>query len=823
MLKTILSDKFRAVTILAVIVLSSFASSCTSSKSGAKSVDLSTNLVLSGRITDISNSPVQNAQVFIGTSASAQAQTGQDGKFSITLSESELSKAINETGESVQRLFVATLANAPIRQIGLSEPIDLRLRGNQEIGEIALGLPATLKGNVLSQDLGQKSKPVTGAVVKIGRARSVTLADGSFEITDLPAGKLLATANANNLQSTSVNVSLNSGETLTLETPIVLFAGNVIAGIIQPLPPGDLHALGQAGHPYQRSFRIYKSTRAKFIRYSASEDLFTDGNSLIWKEIQDVMVFDFPKGGGQKLFVQFADKVDGEKSEIYHVTFVIDPFSVSRGFTIEDGSGIVRRRNVTLNVDVPANAWRMRVTSKEDDLSSAVPQVPAPVVQYTFPQIFGTGGLEANGFYDLFMQFEDAQGLKSEVFRSSTYLEVFARTNDVFKINDGAPTTPFKTVKLNVNVPPAARKMRIFETSPSVGGGGGGGVGQFQLTLEAAPEIFFTLAGVGTRTIYLQFLDIESAVSPVYNQLIRVDGNGAAGFNILGGGVSLTKAIEIELIAPPHVSSYRIFDTIAESFTSPWRAIVPQVTYVVPLFGMRTIYVQYQTVDGDILDAIVRTVYIDPFPPATYGFTFAPGTVEVLPDALLGSQLLTRSQIVPLLITPPQGAYEMIVREGNFNNFGDLEGRHPVTVNGNGEPIPTAFDIALTSFVGLKTINVRFISVDGQLSPVVTQHIYYNPFFAPPTRVSISDGALTTSLNLVTVNLYLGAIPTSQQLYVRMAESNSFLSEVPWEAITSSTKEFTLGNDLGLHTIRVQFKLGNTESEIFTDSIELVP
>ena len=813
--------------IFAASVIAFFAG-CTSANSGAKSVQLSSTLTLTGKITDLSSLPVQNAQVFLGyTSSDVQAQTGKDGAFSITLAEADLNQAVAANGESVQRLFIATLKSAPTRLIGLSAPIDLRLRGNKDIGEIKLGVPASLKGTLMSQDLGQRSKPVADGSIKVGRAQVQTLADGTFELNDLPAGDLIASASANNLQTAIVDVKIMAGQTTTLDRPIVLFPGNAVAGIVQPLPVIDLHELAQAGHPYQRSFEIHKSSRAKLIRYSHTEDLVRNGDTLAWKEIRDVMDYDFPSAGGHRLYVQFAESADGEKSEIYHVTFVVNAFSESRGFTIEDGRGIIRRRNVTVNIDVPANAWRMRLSSKEDDLSHAIALAPSPVVQYTFPQIFGSTGLESNGFYDLFLQFEDAQGQKSEVYRGSVYLEVFPRANDVFKINDGAPSTPYRTVKLSINVPTAARKMRVFEVSSSSGGGGYSGGSSsatpYSLLLETAPEIYFTLSETGTRTVYLQFLDAEGAASPVYHQLINVDVEGGAGFNIVGGGFSLTKTLQLELLAPPHVSSFKVYGHAGESFSAPWQPIAPFTDYVASSWGMNTIYVEFRSADGDSLDTHSRTVFIDPFPSSSYGFTFAPGTLEVLPDALFGSQLLSRSQILTLLLTPSPAATEFAVQEGSGMDWRFTEAWRPLAAGPNGLPLPTALDMSLSSSTGLKAISVRFRTAEGEMSPVLTKLVYFDPFFAPPTRVSINGGAATTTTPEITLTYFLGAIPSSQPLYVRQATNPMSLDSEAWLPLTTSTSPYTLPGGTGLHTIYVQFKLGETESSIFSDSIEVVP
>ena len=818
---------------------------CTDNAAEVRTVTLDSRMTLTGKVMDNLGKVTPGALIWIDGLDEIRAESRPDGTWETTLSGDDLVRISAKTAASSFKVHATALTAGGPKVAGVSGAIDGRERGRKVVEPIVLGPTASLSGIVWVQRQGQRPQPVEGARVRLGRMETKTLVDGTFKLDEVPAGTDLLHVAATGLESYSKEITLLAGESKNLAAPIILFPANAVAGWIQLLPQENLEELVGIGRPFLRSFRVLPSPRASLIRYSSDAAKFEGdpATATNWLQIQEIMDHDFPASGGAKLMVQFADVDKTTFSEVHELTVVVDLFSASKGISIGDGSGVSTSRNVTINVDVPPAAYRMRIADTELGLRDAEWQEPKPAVNFVFPLRADTtnGEILANGLRQIHLQFADALGKAGPVYNSSVNILVFPPAEDaggVFQINAGAPSSEFQTVELNIKIPPTAQKMRVWEIGPDSGRGGFIGIpGTNGITrdtsnvwLEPVPRLFYNFASPGQKILYVQFKDIDDARSPAYQREIRIDqlSGGPAGFTVLNGPDPLTRAVTLDLNWPPHVREYRVFDDAGA--ISAWRLVEPIASHVVGGFGARIISVEYRTIDGDVIPASTVPVFVNPFPPGTYGFDFAPGTFTTfLPPLPLLPTNVTQNNVARLLITPPPGAreYAAIVDPGpnGFFQWDNLPQWHPLNLDAAGLPLPIIHDLPLGQTAGDKQVLVRFRGVEiGSLSPVVQRVISLQPFHPSLVNVALNSGQATTTSQNLTIDFNLGGLSAAQVVSWRASESLMDLQTLPWQTMpVSRIAPFTASAGTGIKTVYVQFRIEFVESAVFSDSIEIVP
>jgi hypothetical protein len=817
---------------------------CTDNAAEVRTVTLENRMSLTGKVQDNIGKSTAGALIWIDGLDGIRAESRADGTWETTLSGDDLVRISARNMTSSFRIHATALTASGPKIAGVSTAIDGRERGKRAVETIVLGPTASLSGVIWVQRQGQRPQPVEGARVRLGRSEAKTLADGTFRIDDVPAGTDLLQVSATGLESFSREISLLAGENKNLAAPIILFPANAVAGWVQLLPQENVEELVGIGRPFLRSFRVLPSPRAALIRYGSDAEKFEGdpATATNWLQIQEIMDHDFPASGGVKLRVQFSDADKTTFSEIYELVVVVDLFKTSNGISIGDGSGITTSRNVTINVDVPAGAYRMRLADTELGLRDAEWQEPKPAVNFVFPLRADTtnGEILANGLRQIHLQFADALGNNGPVYLSTVNLLVFPPAEEaggVFQINAGAPTSEFHTVELNIKIPPTAQKMRVWEIGPDSGRGGFTGIpgvngftrDTSNVWLEPVPRLFYNFASPGHKILYVQFKDIDDARSPAYQREIRIDQLSVSpiGFTVLNGPDPLSRALTLDLNWPPHVREYRIFDDTGAG--TGWRLVEPLASYIVGGFGPRIISVEYRTIDGDVIPASTANVFIDPFPPGSYGFDFVPGTftsfIQLLP---LLPTAVTQNSVARLLITPPPGAREYAALVDNGQNGPQWEAWlqwFPLNLDPAGNPLPVIHDLPLGFSAGDKRILVRFRGDEiSSLSPIVQRVISLQPFHPALVGMVLNAGQATATDPNLTINVNLGGLNPAQVVSWRASENLFDLQTLPWQTLPlSQVVPFTASTGTGVKTVYVQFKTEFVESAVFSDTIEVVP
>jgi hypothetical protein len=747
-------------------------------------------LVLRGDVSDSLGTPLSDVLVYAEGSDDALASTEADGTYELALGADELARlsAALTPGQTAFHLFFESAAEATAGELlGLGEPVAAAERGERQLATVMLRKAAKLTGKVVSSPHGGRATPYAGATVRFGRSQSTSADDGTFTLDHLPSSALMSLrATAPQLAAADRDVSLDAGETTALDEPLVLFAETGVTGFAEIDGAMTAEATVAAGHPLQRSFRIQGSTDAHYFRYSHDPAALP---ALPWHPITSAASFtyEFPKSGGNLLYYEFSNDDQSALSEIYQILVEIDVFPDTNGIVVEDGSGVVTRRNVLVHVDVPAAARHMRFGETQEELLTRLWLPVAPLHEFTF----STPGVDGYGRKTLYCQFQDPLGGLSELYWANVVVQLWPHADGpVYKIEGGRPTTPEHLVRLDIIVPPNAYQMRLFEagnSGSSTGGGGGssisallGGGSAPEVWLKADPVQFYTFTSAGPKTLLLQFRSYDASVSPVYQQNIRVlpfVGELNVGFQINGGApVTASRLVDLAMSPPLTATQFRIYDN---QIFSAWMALAPHVPYMFTLSGERTLGVQFRNHDLEESMVFEQTITVQ---------QFTPQVGDVVID---GGALVTNDPTLHLSITPPPNATQMMVFEGvsppsfSSSNWLSVAPEYVQNVFGS----------------GLKTVFVKFRDINNDESGYIESSIYYDPFPVGAAGIVLDGGATTTTGTTVTATFFGG--PQLHQL--RVGLNPDTLQGDPWLARPASLS-VTLPAAAGTYNVYVQFQ-----------------
>ncbi len=313
----------------------------------------------------------------------------------------------------------------------------------------------------------------------------------------------------------------------------------------------------------------------------------------------------------------------------------------SQGFRIDTGNGYAFKRMLDLTADVPATAIEMRVW---DDLTVTPANTPwvvaTPLRQYLLtPKLDPNNGqITVSGPRKVYLQYRDAAGWTSAVYERSVYVDLFPlNPGNVFTINNGAPMSPLRIVNLQINVPPNAREMRIFEPREALIqafqtlqnevfvvslGGLASGLNAFEranIWLSVAQAASYNFYFPGSKVLFLQFRDADFMVSPVYQQSIIINEDivpQSFGFLIDGGAaVTTNQLVNLSLVAPPDAVDFAVFEGNTAP-TTPNFLQLPTPTHNLNFClssgsGSKIIEVVFRNIEKQTISGIQSTIFYD--------------------------------------------------------------------------------------------------------------------------------------------------------------------------------------------------------------------
>lgn len=810
------------VALLFVVALPFLATACLKAEKPAGVAALPEALTLAGQVRNLAGDSQGEVAIYAEELPETIGNTDATGAFAVTLQRDQFLRLMGTTrgAKGAFRLYFEKIGDATLA--AASSPIGFDERGDRALGEITLGPTTTVTGKVMLQPRGKLAEPASGALVRLARGRVATNADGTFKLEGVPASTLVLDASAATYAPTRKDLSLSAGETKALDLPLMLFPETGITGHLTVMAPQSLASLVEKGHPFLRTLAVQGNELAKFVRFHHEEHVML---TSAWRDIQSTFDYDFPRDGGNMLFYQFADKDQKATSEVYRVQVILDQFGESKGLVVEDGSGLVTKRNILLHVDVPAAAFRMRIAESEDILLAKPWQKTASLLAYTLELRRDiAGGIEGFGQRTLYLQFHDALGLLSPVFKATFLVELFpAGGDDVFKINDGAAQSEHRLARLDINVPQNAFEMQIFEAPldgqnvfNSATAGTLQDTGATRSTrgvwMRANARAFHVFPTPGLKTLYLQFRTAEGAMSPMYAQTIRIlpFQEAGIGFVINGGApVSATPHLHLTLIPPVTAIAFRVREN--DRAFSPWLSLVPQHLHSVQAPGVHTLYVEYQNDDLISSPTHARTIQVDPFPP------------EVGQVVLNAGFPVTFTRMIDVAITAPPTARYMAIAEESFggssgNGLNSLFGGSS-SASVTWQPVGPLAHFHLSDDIGAKLVVVKFKDENDDESAVIARTIFFDPFPTGAAGIVIDGGAATTADTTIEAafvcpahckNLRYGLTPT--------------LTAVPWMDAFSPA-EITIPAGPGPVKVYVQYQTaeGNVSAVYFDEIDSTVP
>jgi len=775
--------------IILLTALTAVFSGC--SKSSDSSISVKADYInVSATVNFLDGTPAKYSDIYLPGIGSPISSTNEEGVFNVTISESTLTKSkqiwlerTNENIDKFQLIISNSLDPDKAALAAATKKIAYSLKGKEDLGIITLTPSSTLTGTVNYMSDAGELIAASGIEVFAAHKHAITGEDGLFEIDGLPANITNVYATSRDFSTAQTIITIKSNETKALNAPLVVFTDNMLSGWITPIESQPLSYLIASGHPFQKSFAVSSSPRVKYVRYHHSRDeLEKSGADAAWIPIRNRIDYDFPRNGGHSLFVQFANSDKSQQSSILTIQTNVNTFGVDSEIVIGDGSGVIYNRNASISINYPPTATQMRMHHFESELDRAARQPVSEVTEYVFPYLSSP----SSAFVTIFVQFSDAQGNYSDVYKASAVISIFPPAQaPVLLIENGAELHYQRQVMLGIDVPFNAVEMAISELP--ILETGNLFDNRFNAStpawLPVQSQFQYTFRSIGLNQLYIQFRDVDGSVSSVYTTSIRIlpfDPRDAGDGFYINNGDPLTPVREttITLDPPPEAFAYRFSEGVPPSTLTPWSALTPNVLHVLSgNSGTKTIYLEYQDKDGNLSYTYQHSIHYDPF----YNNS---GYFEINNNS--GFAI---NPTMDLFIDVPLGATQMLV----------LDLSNPFFPNSGYWQSAQAFAQFTVQSMGTKTLSIQFRNVDGDLSPAFQRTVLYNPFPVPYGHFLIDNGAPQTSERNVLLSFDLP--PSAYEISI----ATSAQSTNAW-FVVSNTKNFELPATLGNYTIYVQYR-----------------
>jgi hypothetical protein len=770
------------------------ATGCLKPDSKSSESEAMTSLLVSGKVVFANGTPASGVKVYTNASVDSDIQTESSGKFDLVLQAPELASLSTVSGQSQTSFYVFFEASDGTNLRGVSEAISTSSRGVIKVDTVKIQTPASVEGKVLIlRDDGQIAIPTAGVKLRIGSKDLTTGTEGNFAVSDIPAGYVPVYGYIDGSAPLRDTWQILPGETKKFEVPFLLFPEKGVHGLVMPDQNATKPSALTTKTPYTKAFSVRHSPNAVSFRYHHVREKL-EKSEIEWKPIDQKIEYDFGANGGHTLYYQFSDQTNQTISQLYSLQAIIDPLGDSNGFVVNDGSGITNNLDVTLNIDVPPTAFRMRVAESMEDLKKVEWNIPQSVFNY---RLRARPDLDI-GSRTIYVQFGDVGGLLSPVFTSNITVFLWpAPIPDVFVINNGDTESRSRLVKLDIKVPTQAYEMQIFEAQEDRQSFGQTNVfidssitstatNTKELWLAAKPEFYFKFSGSGMKILYLQFRTRDSSISPLYDQKIRVlpFSNNADGFVINNNApISRSRHLELNLIPPYGSIQFRAAETGIGLNQAPWLSIVPNFLFSVASAGVKTIYLEYRNIDGDESAVFAQSINVDPFPLGGNDFV------------INGGDPITLSPQLHIDLLPTIPATHFMIGEGQAPNLG------------NEEWLEIRPDIAFTVYgTGSKLIYVRYRSDDGVVSAAIQKTIFYDPFPFGSAGIEINNGSATTTNAQVSLKIF-GEVNLTA---MRISNDIGTINSMPFIQYQSELNHL-IPDTLGLHKVYVQFRTANGE------------
>ncbi|MBF0441721.1 MAG: carboxypeptidase regulatory-like domain-containing protein [Oligoflexales bacterium] len=870
-----------------LLVILAFSASCTKKDKNSKtsSTPAPGTLDLTGRVVSDIGTPVPGAQVIIPGYPNVIVLTDGNGSFSISLDNvllTEIKAKHNEfAGAAFDNTFSLYFDSASTTNplVGRSFVMNYEDRGVKDLGIITMQRPSAVVGIVKMMRADGEHEAVSNIKILADRISTISDAKGQFSLPGLTSNGLKIYAFAEGTSVSTTELTFTAGQTINLDYPLLVFPKADVAGGLVALPQNKSEQLYENSHPYRISFKTMASPNARYIKLHHDKEKMAqnsaDGSE--WRDISSVVSYDFPGNGLYTLHYQFADgKKSGTKADegrqiktsaVNSATIRLDPFYGSKGITIEDGSGIVTSRHVTINIDLPIGAAFMRFSEDPAKLigDAGTPFIKADTkFEYSFevkraPAETQNNMLETN-LRDLYCQFKAADGTLSGVYKATVTINVFPQSlkdDEVITLADNQTEWPSLLLPITIRPPEGAVEMRIFDEQLTKTVFAGGIVikstvrGDLLNTYIGVRENFdFLFLDPGRKQIFFQFRDKDGLTSRIFRKSITILRAAYAeiGFRINGGEpASLNNEVTLSLMPPPGNIFYRASEDPIAIANMPFSTIRPMVSFLTGGTGLRRIFVQYADIESQYTNTYTQEIYIDPFSTDPGNFFIYDPSLPPPANPPLADARVIDTPIILLNVIPPKAAVQMEITEAVKASFGipTCGIKAGTAVSGPTDTflplIPTPDGIVqqelLIKEVGAHTICIRFKTINNITSPYTLRSVIYDPFdpnLNIPTNIPnivirgdnfVSDPTVTASRE---VKVFFARSPKRAR-DVRIASSRSAVGTAPLQPVSTGIElNWYLSPGSGqsdrLYTLYFQFVTENGDiSSVYDSSIYFDP
>ncbi|MBF0441720.1 MAG: hypothetical protein HQK54_07455 [Oligoflexales bacterium] len=608
-----------------------------------------------------------------------------------------------------------------------------------------------------------------------------------------------------------------------------------------------------SGFSKTREVAVHVDVPAGAVQMRFSEDplqlIGTSGVPFMKAESEASFVFAVKRSGPdnmmletnfRRLYCQFkSDK--GILSSVYSASVVLSSFDDSLDdesvFRVLGGAREWGSLLVPLEIHPPEGAVEMRIFNeyvnkpvidtsvvvKPDDRQNNVQFFMQVQEKYDYLFI-------KPGHQQLFLQFRDKDGITSRFYRTEVMVLRSVIAGYGFSINNGAPKSELSEVTLQLVPPPGAMFYRVSEDKIKIAS---------MPFSTLTPEIKFLTSGMGMRTLYLQYADIDGTISNSYTQNIYIDpfgidpGNFIVNGNIGGDAtVTDTPIIMLTVMPPKAATQMEVTEAIFSSYGIPtcnlqdqtvtpspvdsFLPIIPnpqgvvQLEFIIQGTGPHMLCMRFKTLSGLISPYLTRSVIYDPFTSSIPGNE---AVIAIIGDDYIHDPIVTSSREVKIsLLSRPKRARSLkIASSADAISTAVMQ------------PIIPEFNYYLakgSSQSGdLYTVYIQFITENGELSPVYQSSIHFNPF--PQRLLSVQ---ISASKNTDTTDLNLGLTPPESARQVRISESSDFTSNMVVRPVSAGNAHiiYRVDGTAGTKSVFLKYidESGN-ESPVFSGSIVL--
>jgi hypothetical protein len=358
-------------------------------------------------------------------------------------------------------------------------------------------------------------------------------------------------------------------------------------------------------------------------------DNFTKIEESPWMEARDRTDFLFtPRAdeltrllsvsGIRQFRIQYMDS-DGFISKVYTTTAQVEMYPVTQvPFMINGGSPVAYSLQALLEINVPPNAYEMRVVEPDNVSSAGYSNVGGLMgggysgsmsstrnsiwtrVTPAYPYLF-----QSDGMKEVYLQFRDINGFVSSMYKQSIVVAPLVSPgviDNLMILNAPLGIVRDPELHLSFSAPPGAvsvvfsQAQRGQQQSPNAP----------RTFSSLQNQIVFPLTGQpGETVIYMQFLDAaDNQIGPTISRVVLYQpfemDNIFVDINAPGGTVS-SVFVNVDIAFPSRASSMRVSHDPVLIQSLPFTALKDSIYYELPpLSGRYKIYVQFANDRGEM-------------------------------------------------------------------------------------------------------------------------------------------------------------------------------------------------------------------------------